>query len=380
MRGRFGLVCLVAVGDVEFSGMYLGRYEEKNKRFPPFEAAMRQHAEETGSVLILDWLREADIAFANLETTLAENKPYYPSRPTTYRFRADPNNAVGLKNLGMDIVSLANNHVFDFGESAFVETLKALEDAGVKHVGAGMNLEEAYTPVFFEIDGLRLAFLGVATVFPIAGVAGFDCPGVAAIRNKLIYEFETTRLPTDLRQGYAPLPRIYEVPVEEDVEMVRDHIRRVKEEADFLIVSVHWGREYEDTPSEGQMKLGHGMIDGGADMIIGHHPHTAQSIESYKGKYIFYSLGNFAMQVEWDIARCEAYLNEAFMLRAYIDKGKVSKVEILPTRTDRTGLPILSEDSHNVIKHLESLSSPLNVEVIEKGKIAYVKQTDSACI
>ncbi|MEM2893907.1 MAG: CapA family protein [Candidatus Bathyarchaeia archaeon] len=362
------------MGDVEFSGLYLGRYENKNEHFPSFEAAMRQHAEATKSTLILDWLREADIALANLETTLAENKPYYPSRPTTYRFRADPENGGGLKNLGIDIVSLANNHVFDYGDSAFSETLKVLDEAGVKHVGAGMNLEDALAPVFFDVDGLRLAFLGFATVFPLAGVAGFDIPGVAAIRSKIIYEFETQRLPTDLRQGYASLPKIYELPMEEDVKMLREHIKHVKDEADFLIVSIHWGREYEDTPSESQMRLGHEMIDAGADMIIGHHPHTAQSIESYKGKYIFYSLGNFAMQVEWDIARCEAYLNEAFMVRVFIDDVKTPKVEILPTRTDRTGLPMISEDSYNVIRHLRSLSSPLNVEIIQQGQIAYIKQ------
>jgi len=367
------LVSLVAVGDVEFSGMYLGRYENKKELPPLLEPEMRRHAEAAGSKLILDWLGEADVAFANLETTLAENKPYYHPRPTTYRFRADPTNAEGLKNLGIDVVSLANNHVFDYGDSAFIETLKALDDAGVRHVGAGVDLEEALTPAILDVDGQRLAFIGFATVFPVTGVASPERAGVAAIRNKIIYEFESARLPTDLRPGYAALPKIYESPMEQDVQRMKDRIRRAKEESDLLIVSVHWGREYEDTPSEGQRKLGHEMIDAGADMVIGHHPHTAQSIEIYKGKYIFYSLGNFTMQVEWDIARCETYLNEAFMVKADLEGGEVSGVEILPTRTDRTGFPMISEDFPNVIKHLNDTSSPLNAKIGQRGRTAYVK-------
>jgi poly-gamma-glutamate capsule biosynthesis protein CapA/YwtB (metallophosphatase superfamily) len=372
------LASLVAVGDLEFSGMYFGRYEKKRDQPQQLEPEFRLHAEAADSKLILDWLRGADVAFANLETTLAETKPYYPPRPTTYRFRADSSNAEGLRKLGIDVVSLANNHVFDYGDSAFIETLKALDDAGVKHVGAGMNLEEALAPTTLNVIGQRVAFLGFATVFPATGVAAPDRPGVAAIRNKITYEFESPRLPTDLRPGYAALPKIGESPMEEDVLRMKDRIRRAKDESDLVVVSVHWGREYEDTPTEGQRKLGHDMIDAGADIVIGHHPHTAQAIEIYNGRHIFYSLGNFAMQVEWDIARCEMFLNEAFMVKAEIEDRKISRVEILPTRTDKTGLPMITEDSPNVIKHLKDISSPLNALIVQNGRGAVVKPKKSS--
>lgn len=372
------MVGLVSVGDIEFSGMYFGRYEGKVGQVLPLDAQMRGLASASNSELIIDWLREADVAFANLETTLAESKPYYHPRPTTYKFRADPSNAGSLRSLGIDVVSLANNHVFDYGDSAFIETLKALDDVGIKHVGAGLNLDEALNPVILDIKKHRIAFLGFATVFPITGIASHDRPGVAAVRNKIIYEFESWRLPTDLRPGYAHLPKIRESPIDEDLRMMKDCIKGAKDRSDFVVVSVHWGREYEDIPSEGQRELGHNIIDAGADLVIGHHPHTAQAIEIYNDKYIFYSLGNFAMQVEWDIARCEMFLNEAFMVKVDIVDREISRVELLPTRTDKTGLPMITEDSPNVIKHLKDISSPLNASITPHGRGALVEPINLA--
>jgi len=367
------LAILVAVGDVEYSGMYFGRFEEKYPTPRRLDAWFREHAASTDSGLILDWLHKADIAFANLETTLAAPKPYYHPRPSTYRFRADPSSAEDLRSLGFGLVSLANNHVFDYGESAFVETLEALNGAGIEHVGAGLNLEKALSPVVMDAGGQRVAFLGFATVYPLVGAASHDRPGIAAIRNKIVYEFESFRLPTDLRPGYASLPVIREEPVEQDVIRVQECIRNAKASVDYVVVSVHWGKEYEDVPSNGQRELGHRMVEAGADLVVGHHPHTAQAIEAYKEGYIFYSLGNFAMQVEWDIARCEVYMNEAFMLRVEVDDGKAKRVEMLPTRTDRTGLPMITEDHANVVRHLSEISRPLNASLTPHKQGALIK-------
>ena len=367
------MAVLVAVGDVEYSGMYFGRYEEKDPSPRRLDAWFREHVASTGSGLILDWLWEADVAFANLETTLAAPKPYYHPRPSTYRFRADPSSAVDLRSLGFGLVSLANNHVFDYGESAFVETLEALDGSGIEHVGAGLSLERALSPVVMDAGSQRVAFLGFATIYPVVGAASHDRPGVAAVRNKIVYEFESFRLPTDLRPGYASLPVIREAPVEQDVIRVQESIKKAKANADYVVVSVHWGKEYEDVPSDGQRELGHKMVEAGADLVVGHHPHTAQAIEAYGDGFIFYSLGNFAMQVEWDIARCEVYMNEAFMLRVEVDGGKATRVEILPTRTDRTGLPMITEDYANVVRHLSEISRPLNISVTPQKQGALIE-------
>lgn len=367
------MINLVAVGDIEFSNRYFGRYGDKTELPPSLGPWMRHHVESNNSKLILNWMKEADVAFANLETTLAKSQPYYHPRPITYRFRAEPKNAEDLKSLGIGVVSLANNHVFDYGDSAFIETLETLDKAGIEHVGAGMNIEEALTPVILDVNDQRIAFLGFATVFPVMGMASHDRPGVAAVRNKIVYEFDSPRLPTDIRPGYSTLPKIYEVPMADDVRRMKDSIKHAKEESDIVVVSIHWGREYEDTPNEGQRTLGHRMIDAGADLVIGHHPHTAQAIEIYKGKHLFYSLGNFMMQVEWDIARCEMYLNEAFIVKVGIEDKNISMVEILPTRTDKTGLPMITEDFPNVIDHLKRISSPLKASIISRGQGAMVE-------
>lgn len=364
------MIDLVVVGDFEFSGLYLGRYEKEaleqlgNKRLAD---QMRQHAKATASELILDWLDKSDIAFANLENTLSEPMPYYHPRPTFYKLRADPSNAEDLKLLGVDVVTLANNHMLDCGESGLFETLQALDNMGIKRVGAGMNLEEALSPAIIQADGQRIAFFGFATAFQTA--AAPDRPGVAAIRNKIIYEFESPRLPTTYTPSYAILPTIKELPIEEDVLQAQECIKNVRDKVDFIVVAMHWGPGIivsdmkEASPTNGQQILAHAIIDSGADLVVGHHPHSTQAIEIYKGKHIFYSLGNFAMQIESDIARSEMFLNEAFMVKVNIEKGTTSKVEILPTRTDKTGLPMITEDYENVIKHLSNISSPLNVSL-----------------
>ncbi len=365
------LIDLVSVGDIEFSNKYLGRYNVKETH-PSIGPWMTQHAKSTNSNKILKWMKEADVTFANLETTLAEAQSYYYPQPTTYRFRANPSNAKDLKSLGVKIVSLANNHVLDYGDEAFIETIHTLDEAGIKYVGAGMSIKEAITPAILNVKDKKIAFLGFATVYPPLGAASIDRLGVAAIKSKIIYEFDSPRLPTDLRPEYATPPKIYDVPAADDVKKMKNSIRKAKEESDLVVVSIHWGKEYEDTPSKGQRVLGHNMIDAGADIVIGHHPHTAQAIETYKGKHIFYSLGNFIMQVEWDIARCEMYLNEAYIVKMSIEEKNFERVEILPTRTDKTGLPLLTEDYVKVIEHLKRISKPLKTSITPSNQGALI--------
>ncbi|MBA7679326.1 putative polyglutamine synthesis accessory protein [subsurface metagenome] len=332
----------------------------------------------------MDWLGEADIAFANLETTLAKSRDYYHPRPSYYRLRADPSNAEDLRSLGIDIVSLANNHQFDYGEEGFIDTIKALDSAGIKHMGAGIDLEEAISPAIINVKGEKFAFLGFATV--CQKHASSDRSGVAGIRKKIVYEFASSRLPTHYLPFYSSLPTIKEIPNEEDVQRMQDCIERVRDEVDFVVVSIHWGPGiairsggklstyiFEAIPTNCQRLLGHSIVDAGADLVIGGHPHSAQGIEFYKDKPIFYSLGNTAMQIEADIARCVLFMQEAYMVKVDTEKKKSTKVEILPTRTDETGLPMITEDYKNVIKHLKEVSLSLNASVIPSKKGAIVE-------
>ena len=235
---------LVGVADIEFGGMYLGRYEkqvlEKLRAEPKrFGEQIRENALAKNSKLILDWFDNADIAFGNLETCLTKPRKHYPSRTTYYHFRQDPSTVEDLKLLGINIVSIGNNIVTDYGDQGVIDTIEALDSAGIKHVGAGMNIEEALTPAFFNVEGQSIAFLAFAPSYSQA--AAPDRWGVAAIRHKNIYEYETPKLPIGYVPFYAGLPKIKQLPVEEDVHMMQKCIKNVKDKTGFVVVSMHWG-------------------------------------------------------------------------------------------------------------------------------------------
>jgi len=403
------LVVIVAAGDIEFSGMFLGRYEkqvlaklsDKHKRLADH---MRENAAAKSSELISKWFDEADVAFANLETNLTKPRSYYPSRDPFYHFRQDPSTAEDLKSMGFDLLNLANNYTFDqlvSGTEGFIDEVEALDRVGIKHVGAGMNLEEALAPVIIDTGGQRIAFLGFSNL--VQKAATVNSPGVAAIRNKTVLEFASSSLPHETSPWYAGLPTQKELPYEEDVHMMQECIKGLKKKVDFVVVAVHWGegtplstshlglhstiRTLDPTdqlrphrrlgvdanPNYVQRLLGHSMIDAGADLVIGGHPHSAQAVEIYKDKHIFYSLGEFFMQVEVDILRHAIGMYRAYMVKVEIEKKKTPRVEILPIRMDEACLPIINEEYADVIEALNEASLPLNASLVPYDKGAIVK-------
>ena len=384
------MVSLVAVGDIDFSGAYFGRYEKIAKEMLGPELAharladqIRGHARATNSELILDWLEKSDIAFLNLETVLAKSKPYYYEPNSYWAIRSDPSQAEELKQLGIDVVSAANNIITSYGDEGFIETIKALDNVGIKHVGGGLNLNEALTPAIFEVKGEKIGFLGFASTSHARSAAP-DRAGVATIRKKIMYEFPSQIMPANYLPFYTPLPIIKETSYEEDVQMMQDSIKSLKKKVDFVVASIHgdphmpgfrdWGPPVQDpTPTEYQRVLSHAMVDAGADLVIGHGPHSAQGIEIYKDKYIFYSLADFAMQIESDISRNEMFMQMTLMIKVDIEEKKVSRVEILPTRIDKTGLPRLSEDYENVIEVMNKVSLPMNASFVPHKQGAFIE-------
>jgi poly-gamma-glutamate synthesis protein (capsule biosynthesis protein) len=227
-------------------------------------------------------LRSADIAFANLECPLSTRGTPTPLKfnhkkrllHREWVFRASPEAATSLSNAGFDVVSLANNHMMDYGSTALSDTLNALRENGIAYAGAGKNSTAARRPAIVERNGIRVAFLSY--------VAANTLPGTK------YFEASTTE---------AGLPFVREdKDGEPDVasrQMLREDIADAKKKADVVAVSFHWGQEFHSQPSAFQRHLAHHTVDAGADFIIGHHPHCLQGVESYKDKPIFYSLGNF---------------------------------------------------------------------------------------
>ena len=206
-------------------------------------------------------MESADIMMINNE--FAYSNRGTPLSGKTFTFRAKPETAANLSLLSADIVSVANNHVYDYGETALLDTLDTLETYKIPYVGAGRNLDEAREIVYFQAGDMKIAYVSATQV-----------------ERSYVY----TREATDTRAGVL---RTY------DPAVFLDVIRRAKENSDFVVVYVHWGTAGVSRFEADQQRLGHQYIDAGADLVIGDHPHCLQGVEYYKGVPIFYSLGNF---------------------------------------------------------------------------------------
>ncbi len=257
-------VSLCAVGDVT------GFFKDPESAF-----------EYTSSVL-----KEADITFAQNERhyTLKSDAapPIGNSEITT------PENAERtFKPCGFDVMSFASNHCMDLGADIMMETVDALRKIGINVIGAGWNIAEARKPAIFERKGTRVGFLAYCSVMREGYQAGPERAGCAPMRALTLYN------QVDFQPGTPPV--ILTFPNKDDLQAMLEDIKKVKAEVDVLVVSFHWGIHFARASiATYQKEVGHAVIDAGADMILGHHPHVLKGIEVYKGKPIFYSMGNFA--------------------------------------------------------------------------------------
>ena len=263
---------LVFVGDIMLSRTIGKIMAAKNDWTYPF-------------LQIADVLRSADLTIGNLEGPISNKGTKLGS---IYSFRADPRALVGLSFAGIDVLSLANNHIWDYGPKAFIDTLNLLRSADISYVGAGLNYNEAYRPTIKEVRGTRIAFLAYTNLVP---------PGITQA---------------------APQPTVAFL----NLKQIISDVRRAKALADLVIVSFHWGNEYETKHNQNQEALAHAVIDAGADLVIGHHPHVAQEIEEYHGGYIAYSLGNFVFDQNFS-----SDTKSGLLLKVSLRNKKIEKLE-----------------------------------------------------
>ena len=204
-------------------------------------------------------LNHFDVRVANLETTVAKPSIGAPvNKPYTFNSPLGALNS--LKMARLDMLSLANNHTGDFGRLATSDTIQQLKNAELNSVGAGDNLEQAFRPQIIEKNGISIGFIAVNDIELAHTKVGPQASGSAYF----------------------------------DRDLIRSSIENAKQQgADFVVVIPHWGVEYSDVQSNRQQEWGRFMIDVGADLVVGSHPHVVQPTEDYKGKQIVYSLGNF---------------------------------------------------------------------------------------
>ena len=252
--------------------------------------------------LVADALRQADIAFANLEAPITEGG--VPANKD-YVFRAPASAAESLAAAGIDVVSLANNHALDYGPEGLSDTMAALQSSGIVYVGAGPDEAAARRPAIVTVKGLRLAFLSYVNT-PDDSVSGFSVASTAATVD---------------RAGVA-----WATP-----EAVAQDVAQAARQADIVIVSLHTGFEYREAPNALQLQLAHAAIDAGASLVLGHHPHVLQGIEEYKGGLIAYSLGNFVFDLDAaDYAQPGLPSSLSLILRVRLGPAGVGGYDLLP--------------------------------------------------
>lgn len=270
----------------------------------------------------------ADIMMVNNEFTYSNRGAPLPGK--TFTFRAKPEMAENLLKLSVDIVSLANNHVFDYGETALIDTLDTLDRYEIPYVGAGRNLEEAKKIVYMEKGGMKIAFVSATQV-----------------ERSYVFTKEATDSSAGVLRTFSP-------------EAFLEVIRRAEETSDFVVVYVHWGTEGVNQFEGDQQLLGHQYIDAGADLVIGDHPHCLQGVEYYKGAPIFYSLGNY-----WFNSRTL----DTGLVEADICRDGLLELRFVPClqQNCRTSLVTDPVQQQRVFRFLESISA--NASVDELGVI-----------
>ena len=311
------IVTFCAAGDVMLDRGIRAKIEQNGVNYPFEETA--------------EFIKTCDLAFCNLECAIS---PRGNRLWKKYVFRGDTSFVEGLRRSGFNTFCLANNHTLDYGRDAFLDTKEALERNGLYVVGAGRNQTEALSAKVVRIKGMTFAFL-----------ASLDMPldGIAYSEN---------------------LPG----PAQTDLRRITEEIHRVRKRVDFVIVSFHWGAELYPFPSERQRECAHRVIDEGADLVIGHHTHAIQSIENYRGKFIFYSLGNFVFD-----SRSPEVKESLIFTTEFTDRG-VEYPSVIPVVL-KGCRPILAEgqDSVRVLNRIRTLSERRGVTFRERRGILFLE-------
>ena len=271
-------ITLMFVGDIMLSRSVGDKMKKLDDWNWPFEK-------------IGDYLAGADLLFGNLEGPISSQGKNIGS---AYSFRADPKAIEGLKYAGFDVLSVANNHMGDWGRPAMEDTFGILKNAGIDYVGGGFNEQEAHRAVVKEIKGIKFGFLAYTTLGTKYTEATASSSGIAWLNKE---------------------------------KMAQD-IAEARKISDFVIVSLHFGDEYKQKANSFQKDIAHWTIDEGAQLVIGQHPHVIEETEQYNGGFIAYSLGNFIFDQTFSKETMEGLLLEAKISQNQIMEVKPIKISI----------------------------------------------------
>lgn len=324
----------MAVGDIMLGrgvGMRLQKAGSYEKAF-----------EKVASVL-----KQGDIVFANLESPLTNSSHGLDSKRKIV-LKGKPEAVSALTSAGFNLVSLSNNHMMDYYEKGLFDTMSLLEKNNISYAGSGKNIEEARKPVIIEKNGIRIGLLAYTDMAELI-FAGEPYLSFAAGANKS-----------------GLVPRKYEI-IKEDVIKLRGQV-------DLLAVSLHWGVEDSFIIAPEQVEFAHNLIDDGVDMILGHHPHQFQGIEVYKGKPIFYSMGNFLFDQN------DPENMESFIIDMKYSGTELTELSAIPVRIlDKSYVEIQTgEKAGNILKRQVDLCRKLGTDIaVENDKLVFKSEENS---
>jgi poly-gamma-glutamate synthesis protein (capsule biosynthesis protein) len=284
----------------------------------------------------------SDLTVVNLESPLTD-QPYFSPRdprPETYHttkdyvFASDTSAAKALKDLGVDVVDIGNNHFYDLLESGVASTISALDKENMKHFGGGINETDAWAPSVITIRDQTIAFIGCTTIgYPIPPITGNDISYVAS---------------DTLKKGGAALC---------EEAKLRSEITRAKQDANIVVVMIHGGYEYARTPSNKIASMTLAAVDSGAALVINHHPHVVGGFLWDQQSLVAWTMGNFVFdQTVWPTF-------EAYMLTVYVQDGKVIRAHVDPLMIENY-VPhgIAGEQAEHVIRNAVSRAGPFVME------------------
>ena len=293
------LVSVVCVGDIMLTRNVAAPIRDNGPLYP-FQQA-------------LSLTLEADVACGNLELPLTDRSG--EATGGGYGFKGDPVVVKGLAGAGFDLVTLANNHTTDMGEGGLLDTMQHLEGAGIGWVGAGRNRELAHTAWITNVRGVRVAFLGYNGVGARGNAAGENHAGLAWL------DADATH-----RAG------------------VTADVRRARQQADVVIVNCHWGDEYTYRLDPARRAVVEALVQAGADVVVGHHPHNVQNVAYFDRTFVAYSLGNYVFDQDWSEES-----SQGLALRLLVDKSGLRSVELLPLSIQDFQPRVLPESEGRVV-------------------------------
>lgn len=289
-------------------------------------SAMLQNGGDISTAIapeLIEEMQNADIMMLNNEFPYSDRGT--PTEGKQFTFRAKPSYVSYLDDLGVDLVSLANNHAYDYGEAAFLDTLTTLEEAGITYVGAGRNLEEARRPVYYIIDNMKIAFVSATQIERL------DNPD--------------TKGATDSTAGVF---RCW------NGDNLIETVKEAKENSDFVIVYLHWGTENEVNIDWAQEKQAPEVAAAGADLIIGDHPHCLQQISVVQGVPVIYSLGNF-----WFNSKTV----DTGMVKVTLSRDGLQEFQFIPCLQSGSRTTLLQgEEKTRVLDYMRSISGGVLID------------------